>query len=185
MTWKKLCRLAILSFIVLNSFLLHPKPAWACTCFMTEGPSSEFVRSDAIFMGEVVRIIEPIMMPQIYFSISKVYPDFLPPLPNPDILFYRRRVIFDVETSWKSVETTRVTLLTGLGYGDCGYPFQVGKRYVVYGNENEDILQTNICSRTSEITRSTEDIEYLQTFPEIPLQRRLPYIIAICLTSMT
>jgi hypothetical protein len=42
-----------------------------------------------------------------------------------------------------------VVVSTGLGNGDCGYPFRVGMAYLVYASNNNGKLSTSICSGTS------------------------------------
>jgi hypothetical protein len=42
-----------------------------------------------------------------------------------------------------------VVVSTGLGNGDCGYPFQVGTTYLVYASNDSGKLSTSICSGTS------------------------------------
>jgi hypothetical protein len=59
-------------------------------------------------------------------------------------------VSFDVARSYAGERAKSVELRTGLGGGDCGYPFEVGKTYLVYAwkDERSGKLRTNICSGT-------------------------------------
>ncbi len=46
-----------------------------------------------------------------------------------------------------------LVVYTGMGGGDCGYPFQTGTRYLVYASAGNGQLMTGICSSTApEIT---------------------------------
>lgn len=54
-----------------------------------------------------------------------------------------------IKESWKGNLPREITVTTGLGNGDCGYPFEVGESYLIYANgSNKNKLSTNICQRT-------------------------------------
>jgi hypothetical protein len=56
-----------------------------------------------------------------------------------------------------------IEILTGHGGGDCGYEFQVGADYVVYGYKNaEGRLETGICTRTRTLAQAAEDLDYFR-----------------------
>ena len=58
------------------------------------------------------------------------------------------------------IVTDTLTIYTGLGNGDCGIKFQIGKSYIIYSNYEDEhfnngkkvqkYLSTNICTRTIE-----------------------------------
>lgn len=58
-------------------------------------------------------------------------------------------VKFKVEIIWKGVSTKEVIVQTAENSAMCGFNFEAGKRYLVYGDGKSENLQTNICSRTS------------------------------------
>src|SRR5512136_2913226 len=47
----------------------------------------------------------------------------------------RRRVLLAADRVWKGPRVAALSVETGLGGPDCGYIFEVGKRYVVAGAE--------------------------------------------------
>jgi hypothetical protein len=61
-----------------------------------------------------------------------------------------------------SINHDTITIITGLGRGDCGYIFDPRKKYLIYGSiqDNEykprgvDIFTTTICTRTKKYKRS-------------------------------
>jgi hypothetical protein len=63
----------------------------------------------------------------------------------------------EYEVHFSSVEILRgtskldetITLYTGHGGGDCGYPFAIGKRYLVYAFNFKGRLTTGICTQTA------------------------------------
>jgi hypothetical protein len=48
-------------------------------------------------------------------------------------------------------------------FGDCGYDFQKGETYLIYADldEETDIMETGICSRTRRVSDAGEDLGYL------------------------
>jgi len=48
-------------------------------------------------------------------------------------------------------------------FGDCGYDFQKGETYLIYADldEETDIMETGICSRTRRVSDAGEDLAYL------------------------
>lgn len=74
-----------------------------------------------------------------------------------------RTVLFEVEKTWKGVQQTQVIVYTALSSASCGFGFDVGEKYIVivYANEKEGELQTEICTRTSKISLAERDIDYL------------------------
>jgi hypothetical protein len=66
-----------------------------------------------------------------------------------------------VERSWKGPSCTELKVETGRGDGDCGYPFEVGKSYLVYAHKDGEVLRTNICTRTRPMDIAEEDLTAL------------------------
>lgn len=53
-----------------------------------------------------------------------------------------------VQERFRGAANQTVEVVTGLGNGDCGFPFVVGERYLVYADEDGGLLYTNICYHT-------------------------------------
>jgi len=88
------------------------------------------------------------------------------PQPGPERGYLQRRIRLEVLERFQGALEGNVTLLTGLGGGDCGYPFQVDGIYVVYAHEdraNSPILGTGICTRTAPVERAKEDLAFLRS----------------------
>ncbi|HET6892879.1 MAG TPA: hypothetical protein VFH31_17370 [Pyrinomonadaceae bacterium] len=73
--------------------------------------------------------------------------------------WYNYRITFKVERYWKGTDTselegywketnTEIVLFTGIGGGDCGFPFRKRESYIVFAKALDGRLQTNICSLT-------------------------------------
>lgn len=72
------------------------------------------------------------------------------------------RVRFTVYKSWKGAETKSVTVRTTNICCICGFPFKIGKEYLVYaaGSDSKS-LSASICSRTKTLDAAAEDLEFL------------------------
>lgn len=118
-----------LSFIVASfGWLGSATSVFACSC--AEATSTEqFDDATAVFVGRVKSISED---------------------------GYSRSVDFEVSESRKGSVAENVTVTTGLGYGDCGFNFEVDREYVVYTRGQEQ-LSTDICIGTSLLVASTQD----------------------------
>jgi hypothetical protein len=113
--------------------------------------------SDAVFVGEMVR-----------GGVGD-------PDPTDDDLF--GGIEFRAVESWKGISGDSVVLYgqetAYFGhYGEseegqlvpmdsCLYPFEKGKRYLIYATGSEDSLQTDICTRTTTLANSDKDLQVL------------------------
>lgn len=68
--------------------------------------------------------------------------------------------VFEVQRIYKGPTTHRISVKTGLGGGDCGYPFEIGKSYLVYAG-GDVRLETNICTRTTPLALAAADLSRL------------------------
>lgn len=73
-----------------------------------------------------------------------------------------RVVQFDVTRVFRGLNQARLSIVTGLGTGDCGYVFWPGESYLVYANSGPGgIWFTSICSGTSPIEDSGTAVRFL------------------------
>ena len=133
----------IFSFIFIFGLLIFPQiDVIACSCSLpipkrtlNEQVKIERKSSDAIFIGEVLEVKD-----NKFSFIVKI----------------------KVESNWKGDKDAEVTIFTGKGGGDCGYPFQVGESYLIYASKLDNgNLTTNICRRTKLLSESQDDIKIL------------------------
>jgi hypothetical protein len=66
-----------------------------------------------------------------------------------------------IKDSWKGNSPKEITITTGIGNGDCGYPFEVGESYLIYASGDENRLSTHICQRTKNLSDSAQDLQVL------------------------
>jgi hypothetical protein len=127
--------------------VLNASSVLACSCILPGSESIDtqvreaYTNSTAVFVGEVVEEIE-----------------------KPDA--FSVEVKFKVVKSWKNEFKDAVLITTGRGGGDCGYEFEVGKKYLVYANGDKNNLRTNICTRTS-VFESNKDVAFLNKIKKI------------------
>ncbi len=159
-------------FILFAISLSNPSTVFA-SCAEPGSPEEEFIHSDAVFTGSVVYIssanalwmdgITKVLM-RLGFHPSDFY----------ETIFPGRRVVFEVDRSWKGVNTSSVMIRTGYNSGDSSsYPFEIGSYYLVYashayGDPNKYLL-TSLCSRTQSSPNNSEDIAYLSNLPLLNL----------------
>jgi len=136
---------SLITAAVVAVVLLRGAPIEACSCIESGPPCQTYFQVDAVFVGAVRTITEL----------------DAPPDPMP---FRQRLVTFTVERALRGLEGASVAVTTGLGGGDCGYPFKPGERYLVYAYKAKDgQLRTGICSRTRPISEAAEDLQFIDT----------------------
>jgi len=101
-------------------------PALACTCVKGAPPQELY---GGVFEGKVTRI---------------------------EMRTTRLRVTFDVARAWHDVEQPTLTVTTGLGEADCGYPFVEGESYLVFATGEPDWL-VGSCSATQRLRDADVD----------------------------
>jgi hypothetical protein len=73
-----------------------------------------------------------------------------------------RVINFDVTTIYRGDKQEHISVITGLGTGDCGYPFESRHEYLVYAiKASEGIWFTSICSGTAAIEDAGTAIRFL------------------------
>ncbi len=133
-----------LYFLVLF-FISGTSTLLACDC--DERPTFEagFKNSDVIFSAEVISI-----RPHNVVKTSNVetYSELI--------------VEFKITAMYKGKAAKRIEVITAVAVVTCGYPFEEGKRYLVYGNSENGGINVSYCSRTSEIGSAKDDIKKLK-----------------------
>ncbi|MFS0724106.1 stalk domain-containing protein [Paenibacillus sp. 1P07SE] len=127
------------AFVV--SLVLLPKPADACSCMPSPGPAEEMERQEFVFSGEVVEIEEPAVVESSGDPVT---------------------VHFEVDTVWKGEIGAQTQVWTAYSSATCGFHFEVGQQYIVYGTIDEEGGQhVGLCSRTAPLDQAAEDLSIL------------------------
>jgi hypothetical protein len=118
--------------------LTQAAEARACSC-MALSPAEGLSSSHAVFTGEVTAITK-----------------------NEATRFGGIEVTLRVGKVWKGAPTEEIRVHTASSSAACGYPFVVGKTYLVYAVRDEaDPMRVSLCSRTALIEDAAEDLDFL------------------------
>jgi hypothetical protein len=142
-------RRALLSLFAL--FALNAAPVYACSCVRpVPGPASlprvtermTAVPDEVAFEGTVVKAeLHGALIDAKDGDLIPADLDATPPF---------MLVSFNVSRSYPTDARKTAEVRTGLGGGDCGFSFEVGKKYLVdAGKDDDGQLTTNICSQTA------------------------------------
>jgi hypothetical protein len=101
-----------------------------------------FTRANAVFVGRVLQI-----------AIEK----------HLDEEGRQREMLackFQVIEAFKGVEAKQkdFVVVTNMGNGTCGFPFELGDRYLVYAYLRHGVMMTNICQRTRALVMYKDDL---------------------------
>jgi hypothetical protein len=137
-------------------------PLYACECVPPlpgETPKEAFERqakeSPAIFEGivENIRLDGPLISASKGAVVGANIDD-----ESPFLL-----VSFRVGRTYRGAHADHIELRTGLGGGDCGFGFQVGKKYLVVAyKDDKGNLSTGICTETGLLSERGADVAYLR-----------------------
>jgi hypothetical protein len=115
-------------------------------------------RSDVIFEGRVERV--ELKWPLLEAKVG----DLISADAEQDPPFMQ--VSFDETRSYRGTQQRNLQVRTGLGGGDCGFHFEVGKQYLVYAfAADSGRLSTGICSGTALLQESLANLSYLRGEP--------------------
>lgn len=127
---------------------------FACLCKGERTVKEEFKYSDAVVVGTIVSMQElTIPDPELEEMLPSLSKNFETNIARYELIvseIYKGRIKADT-----------LIIYTGMGNGDCGIRFEIGKNYIVYGTRNssfgvanaqilksENAVWTHICSRT-------------------------------------
>ncbi len=123
----------------------------ACSCLDPGPPCQAYWNSSVVFVGTAL-------------SVSRIEVDW-DGHKVPQRLFR-----FRIEDAFRGVSGSEVEVLTGAGGGDCGYDFQRGTKYLIYGNKGRDKswVGTSICTRTRPLSEAAEDLSFIRSISKLP-----------------
>jgi hypothetical protein len=120
------------SILIILLSLVSPSLVFACKCILEDTSlKDEIEESDIVILGQCI-------------SAELLKQN------DPDSgLTYLINYTFHVQKSWKGkTKGQKVVVQTGVGFGDCGYPFRLGLSYLIYGHIDKGRAYTNICTRS-------------------------------------
>jgi hypothetical protein len=151
------------SLIAILWFLFNGSPNCTCAVFDLK---SQINGADLIAQGQVISV------DSIYNVPDKLITDYKWSKPDSGLYFQSTKVFFLKDKLYKGdIKNDTLQILTGIGGGDCGFPFVPGKKYVVYSHIQKHYLidsfykydssrqfsshpvtvfYTNVCDRTTD-----------------------------------
>jgi hypothetical protein len=132
--------------LLLILFLAVYCNTYSCTCIGTASVRDAVKYSDVVIAGKIIArefFIDSssgIHIPLVKYSVK-------------------------ITTVFKGADfQKKITIISGIGHGDCGYNFDLNKKYIIYclweaktnllGTQVHKYLATDICTRTNEYTRT-------------------------------
>ena len=115
-----------------------PGRAMACSCVPPPPFEKAVKQADAVFVGEVASS-EPVDGRQPFAGIM-----------SDGLVSYS----FAVEEVVAGDVGSGVKVISHSSGATCGFPFHEGDRYVVFADERDGRLETNLCSRTEQINET-------------------------------
>jgi hypothetical protein len=124
---------------------------YACTCINPGPPCQAYWNSQAVFSGTALGVTRV----KVEWEGQKME---------------QRLFRFRVEEVFHGVEGKEVEVLTGAWSGDCGYDFQIGTKYLVYGGGVKDKpwIGTSVCTRTRPLSEAAEDLSFIRGAANAP-----------------
>jgi hypothetical protein len=109
--------------------------AHACSCVPPQPPLEAAARASAVFEGRSFAAVREGNLVRYEFEVLRV---------------------------WKGETPARVTITSAVSSSACGRAFETGVPYVVYASgDARGQLSDNLCSRTRQSTRASEDVDVL------------------------
>jgi hypothetical protein len=138
---------------MVTACIITPRTASACDCLRLK-PLPAQVRSEVpvIFDGTVVEIIERNEHSTTTYDGGA----------KTSVRPLDRRVVFQVSEGWRGV--TREKFDVGAEVSDCMFPFEIGRRYVVFAHKDaRGRAWTSICTRTIQYDKAEDIVRTLGT----------------------
>jgi hypothetical protein len=105
----------------------------SCSC-LPLSMDDQHKASNLIFVGRVMETLPSTNNKQVRFKVAHVY---------------------------KGKNTPTITITTASDSAMCGYNFETGKDYLVYGTTKNRTHSVSLCSRTTELDQACTDLTYL------------------------
>ena len=158
----------------------------ACTCVGKDSIESSYQHSDLVIIGSVISVKTVKIWSDTTFA-NWSYNSEVDTLSFEEYTFneemygiHLRDYTVVITSSFKGGDTgDTITVRTGTGHDDCGFPFIVGNEYLIYATDEyktryiekklsrskkdlKGIYRTDSCSRTALLNKREDDVKYLK-----------------------
>jgi hypothetical protein len=160
--------------LALMSALLWPLRCLACSC--PEIDIEEAMRrSKVVFRGRVAALgpaVGSYVHEETHRTLTHEYVEA------------RMQVL----ATYKGTAPGLLTISTGLGGGDCGFPFELDEEYLIFAEEatsfySNSNFYTDICTRSRSVEHAEADLVYFGD-PQLPARRRRRLESALVVTTV-
>lgn len=161
----------LFAFLLISLMGVLPLYSNACTCIGETKVEHEIENVDAVLVGKIIsKEIISIPIP----DMIELYPNDTLRHNDYPFVYTRVKYILKADRIYKGkFKDGLINIITGQGGGDCGFEFQVGEKYIVYGEkksgdeyesivENKHSIWTDICRRTQPYNE--EEIKAIEAF---------------------
>lgn len=135
--------------ILLNAsvwLLVSCAGAFACKCVPQIGCPQLGTPGGPVFLGRVIEVSKPVLIGGSDPAIQR-----------------KARIRVDETFGGLAPDQREIEIVTGLGGGDCGVPFQPGEEYLVDAHTGKDgLIHASICSSTGRIDWAGAKIQMLR-----------------------
>ena len=101
---------------------------WACSC-APQTPQAHFDQADVVFIGKVLEVNSSWGQQEVELKI------------------------IEIQKTTEDDDEDKLTVYTALNEDTCGYFFEKGGVYQIFGNWEDDRLVTNLCSGNQRLKR--------------------------------
>jgi hypothetical protein len=136
---KSICRL----FLTVTAMAIYC-PSFACICPLPDPDAgNKWLKTPNhyYFIGKVLRIVNT--------------------KPKTETELLERKVTLKIKKTWQKMGHATISILTGLGGGDCGFQFVKGAIYLIDAEYSYQNFHTDICSQTRKVSDATWQISEL------------------------
>lgn len=146
-------RLVVASLMAVG-WTVTAEPAQACSCAGSASPCDSFGAGSVIFAGTVKQrssvTSEPFTVRNLNGGTEQLTESLY-------------EFVLSVAEPIAGVDEAEISVRTATDTAACGYPFEMGKSYLVYASRGPDgKFHTGICSRTRPLDAATNDLALLR-----------------------
>jgi hypothetical protein len=119
---------------------LAPAVAFPCSCLPSGSPCSIVGGAAVVFVGTPVAVVDAATQNG-----------------EPSV-----RVRFRIDEAIQNIDLKTVDVLTASDTAACGFPFETGRKYLVYASGSAGVYSVSLCSRTGLLDARRNDLELLR-----------------------
>jgi hypothetical protein len=150
--------------LIITIFLMSTFNIYSCSCIGKSSVKNSFENNDLIVVGKVlerkeVKIYHDTFSSRTLYNkykdtLDKMYGSFEKYLTRTHTISSVLEFKIVITKSYKETHLDTVYIRTGYGHGDCGFMFEIGREYLIYGENYTETIYTDFGNRTYDKTLS-------------------------------